>query len=447
MVVDDETIMRELVTDTLEMSGHECLSFADPQLALEAFKSSSPDLIVSDFKMPGMTGMELLQEVQKINPGQPFIIMTAFGTIEIAVEAIKNGAENFIEKPFQPEILEHLVASVLEHQRIKAENKSLRQQLKGQNFIGSGKIYDSLQHFVLEVASAQATVLINGESGVGKEVLARAVHYQSPRATGPFVKVNCAALPESLIESELFGHEKGAFTGALKERKGKFELAHGGTLLLDEIGEMPLLAQSKLLRVIQERELVRVGGETEIKVDVRIICTTNRDLAEEVKDGNFREDLFYRLNVLPIRVPALRERPEDIPGLVEHFIAKINAENGYAVEGIEEDALKYLQKYGWPGNIRQLENAMERAMVFAKVGQINVSHFDLQNQAASSDTITASGDLHAGMTVAQAEQALIYKTLEACEGNRTRASEMLDISIRTLRNKLHEYGYNGEKKS
>jgi len=439
--------MRDLVVDTLELQGHQCTYYGDPRTALDHIENDDPDLVVSDFKMPGMNGLEFLKQIQKKRPGQAFLMMTAFGTIEMAVEAIKNGAYNFIEKPFQPEILEHQVRVVLESLEMRKENRNLRQQLGGRNFVGQGSVYKKLQHFVGEVAPTNATVLINGESGVGKEVLARAIHYQSNRAGGPFVKVNCAAMPEALIESELFGHEKGAFTGAIKTRKGKFEQAHTGTLLLDEVGEMPLAAQAKLLRVLQEREIVRVGADDEIKVDVRVICTTNRDLRKEVEAGRFREDLFYRLNVVPVVISALRERREDIAGLVSHFIEKINSENGYAVQGLDPDALAMLERYPWPGNIRQLENAMERAMVFCKTGLLRSEHFDLLGVPNTKPSVTAGTEIsfRAGMTVAQAEQMLILKTLEECKGNRTKAAEMLDISIRTLRNKLNEYGYSDGK--
>lgn len=443
LIVDDEEILRDLVSDTLSMGGHECVVASDPVAGLAKLDLFDPDLVISDYKMPGMTGIDFLKQVQKSRPGQAFLLMTAYGTIEMAVEAIKNGADNFIEKPFQPEILEHLVANVLDSRRIRQENKALKLQLRRQSFVGQGSIFQKLNRFVEEVAPSNASVLITGESGVGKEVLARAIHFQSLRAGGPFVKVNCAALPESLIESELFGHEKGAFTGALKTRRGKFEQAHGGTLLLDEIGEMPLAAQSKLLRVLQEREVVRVGADEEIKVDVRVVCTTNRDLRKEVEAGRFREDLFYRLSVVPVNIAPLRERREDIPGLVRHFMDKINSDNGYTVDGIDDAALELLCRYPWPGNIRQLENSMERAMVFCKAGMLGVDHFDLQGGGTRVAPATAGDNsvlLQPGMTVAQAEQLLIMRTLEDCKGNRTRASELLDISIRTLRNKLHEYG-------
>jgi DNA-binding NtrC family response regulator len=384
LVVDDEEIMRDMVADTLELNGHRCSVAANPQIALEQISVIDPDLVISDFKMPGMTGMDLLKAIKKDRPFQPFLMMTAFGSIEIAVEALQNGADHFIVKDNMQhsEVLEHAVNMVLEKYRIKNENSLLRKKLFEKNFIGNGEKYQGLNDFVETVAPTNATVLITGESGVGKEVLARAVHYQSQRVGGPFVKVNCAALPESLIESELFGHEKGSFTGALKTRLGKFELADGGTLLLDEIGEMPLTMQSKLLRVLQERVVTRVGGDGEIKVDVRLICTTNRNLKKEVENGNFREDLYYRLNVVPVHIPTLAERSEDIPNLAMHFVNKFNEENGYAIQDISDEAIEMLKAQKWPGNIRQLENAVERAMVFCKNEKriLTPENFDLEDK-------------------------------------------------------------------
>ncbi|MDR1813068.1 MAG: sigma-54 dependent transcriptional regulator [Candidatus Fibromonas sp.] len=379
LVVDDEEIMRDMVADSLELNGHRCTVAANPQIALEQISVVNPDLIISDYKMPGMTGLDLLRAVKKDRPSQPFLMMTAFGSIEMAVEALQSGADHFIEKKdFEhTEIIEHAVAMVLDKYKYKTENSALKKKLCEKNFIGQGEKFLALNKFVETVAPTNASILITGESGVGKEVLARAVHYQSLRAGGPFVKINCAALPESLIESELFGHEKGAFTGALKTRRGKFELADGGSLLLDEIGEMPIAAQSKLLRVLQERVIVRIGGDDEIKVDVRIICTTNRDLKKEVENGSFREDLYYRLSVVPVQIPPLRERAEDIPDLLNYFIGKFNEENGYAVEEASDETITMLQSQAWPGNIRQLENAIERAMVFCKSGILTPQFFDI----------------------------------------------------------------------
>ena len=444
LVVDDEEIMRELVVESVTRMGHEVKMAGSGPDGLNLLMEFTPDLVLSDFKMPGMTGLEFFKEILDRIPGQAFILMTAYGTIESAVQAMKMGAYDFIEKPFQPEILECAVTRALENINLKAENKNLKKQLASKyDFIGGrSKGYENLNEVVNEVSDSNATVLITGESGVGKEVLARLVHSKSQRVGGPFVKINCAALPDTLIESELFGHEKGAFTGALKTKKGKFELAHKGTLLLDEIGEMPLMAQSKLLRVLQEREVARLGGDEEIEVDVRVICTTNRDLLEEVGEGNFREDLYYRLNVIPVQIPSLRERAEDIIPLAEYFIQKYNNEYGYSVEGLEDETAEMLEKYPWPGNIRQLENSVERAMVFTKAGLIKSEKFDLTQSDKVSKESPAEGSIaiHPGMSVANAEKMLIMKTLDQCNGNKTKASEMLDISIRTLRNKLHEYG-------
>ncbi len=440
LIVDDEELMRDMVLETLTRAGYDCKTAKNGPDALEKLESFDAGLVVSDFKMPGMTGLELYKEVKDRYTGLAFIIMTAYGTIETAVELMRMGAVDFVEKPCQPDMLEMVVARALENATLKAENTELKKQLAGKyKFVGGESAgYNHISQVVDEVADSNATVLVTGESGVGKEVLARLIHGKSSRAGGPFVKINCAALPDTLIESELFGHEKGAFTGALKTRKGKFEQSHKGTLLLDEIGEMPLAAQSKLLRVLQEREVSRLGSDEEVAVDVRVICTTNRDLQEEVKIGGFREDLFYRLNVIPIHIPSLQDRKDDIELLVSHFIDKFNNEYGYAVEGIDIETLHMLKDYPWPGNIRQLENAMERAMVFTKAGLVTLDKFDL-NVTGSKAGAPGAG-FSSGMTVAQAEQQLILHTLEECNGNKTKASEMLDISIRTLRNKLHEYG-------
>jgi DNA-binding NtrC family response regulator len=451
LVVDDEGIMRDLAIDTLERLGYTCLGCKDVPNGLRVMPEFNPDLILSDFKMPGMTGLDFLNEVLKTRPQQAFVLMTAYGTVETAVEAMRVGASDFIEKPFDPDLLEMVVARALERMQMKKEITYLRKELNAKHaFIGGNSTeYTRLKDLIEKVADSNATVLITGESGVGKEVLARAVHSNSARALGAFVKINCAALPENLIESELFGYEKGAFTGAMKTKKGKFELADKGTLLLDEIGEMPLLAQAKLLRVLQEREVSRIGADEEISVDVRIVCTTNRDLSIEVQEGRFREDLFYRLNVIPVHAAPLRERKEDIVLLIQHFIDKFNNEYGYQVTGMTEESMAKVTNYPWPGNIRQLENAMERAMVFSKTGLIGVEHFDLlnsnlhkteENQSQSAPVVNPDDILAPGMTISKAEQILIIKTLTDCEGNKNKAAEMLDISIRTLRNKLHEYG-------
>jgi two-component system response regulator AtoC len=296
-----------------------------------------------------------------------------------------------------------------------------------------------IRKFTESVAGSRSTVLITGESGTGKELIARWIHYHSPRQIGPFVKINCAALPENLIESELFGHEKGAFTGAIRDKVGKFEAANGGTLLLDEISEMPMSAQAKLLRAIQEKEIQKVGGDDPLKVDVRILATSNRDLLAEMDKGNFREDLYYRLNIFHVELPPLRERKEDIVALAEHFIGKFNDENDFSVTGLDEGCGKLLCAYNWPGNIRELENKVERAVVLTRAGLIKPAAFDLTAGGARAKQSAGGGGLEAGMTIAEAERELIIKTLEHCGQNKTKAAEMLEISVRTLRNKLNEY--------
>lgn len=451
LVADDEQIMRDLVVDSLELIGHECKGVRDGADGIAELETFQPDLILSDFKMPGMTGVQFLAEVKRRRPQTGFIIMTAYGTIDNAVDAMKLGASDFLEKPFQPEVLELAVARVLENITLKTENQELRKQLAGRHrFVGgNSEGFVKLDKLMDEVAPSNATVLILGESGVGKEVLARNIHLRSLRASGAFVKINCAALPDSLIESELFGYEKGSFTGALKTKKGKFEMAHKGTLLLDEIGEMPLAAQAKLLRVLQEREVTRIGGDEEIAVDVRVICTTNRNLETEVKEGRFREDLYYRLNVIPVEIPPLRERKDDLANLVQYFIDKFNNEYNYTVEGIQAEALTWIQSQEWPGNIRQLENTIERAMVFTKDGWITPEKLGAQTNSITPIQTSDADQIRPGLTIASMEQNLILKTLEFCEWNKAQAAEMLDISIRTLRNKLHEYGefrYERERK-
>jgi DNA-binding NtrC family response regulator len=446
LVVDDESLIRDLISMSLSRLGHKVRAARSGLEGLEAYEQSRPDLVLSDYKMPGMTGLEMAEKILAADPMACIILMTAFGTIETAVKAMKIGVQDFIEKDadkgFRVEMLEHTVSQVLQIGNLKSENKRLRETLDERyKFVGQTPAVDSLMHTIEEVAGSNSTVMIYGESGTGKELLAQAIHNKSKRSNLPFVKINCAAIPESLIESELFGHEKGAYTGAIKTRIGKFELANGGTLLLDEIGEMPLYAQSKLLRVLQEREITKIGGSEEVAIDVRILCSTNRNLQDEVKKGNFREDLYYRLNVIPLEVPPLRERMADIEQLAQHFIAKYNKDNGFTVSGLKPEALSRLKSHEWPGNVRELENVIQRAVVFAKNGEIGIDHLRLDGArgAATGAPVNGVGGLVPGMSVAEAERILIIKTLEACADNRTKAAEMLDISIRTLRNKLHEY--------
>ncbi len=450
LVVDDDRDMRESVVELLQFNNHYTIDSAiHGEDALRKLAGKNFNAIVSDVKMPIMDGLQLLSQVKKLYPDIPFIIMSAHGDIAMAVEAIENGAYYFIEKGTDSFIdrVETIVqralevrSLIVENKKLNSENTNLKKALQEKwQYIGGAKSINEIHSIAESVAESKSTVLVTGESGTGKELIAKSIHAMSNRSGGPFVKVNCAALPEGLIESELFGHEKGAFTGALKTRLGKFEQANGGTLLLDEIGEMPMGVQAKLLRVLQEREVDKVGGDSPISVDVRIIATTNRDLYEDAKIGKFREDLFYRLNVFHFTLPPLRERKEDIPALVEHFIAKYNNENGFSVTSLSEDAAQRLMMYGWPGNIRELENTIERAVVLTRAGVIESKNLLLREESKPLQSNSSGSGLEPGMTVALAEKQLIYKTLEFCDNNKTKAAEMLDISIRTLRNKLNEY--------
>lgn len=447
LVVDDDTHMRSSVVELLEFSEkYTIIEAVDGSDGLQKLQADSERIscVLSDIKMPVMDGLELLEKVHEKYSDIPFVIMTAFGDVSTAVDAMDRGAFYFIEKGTDSFIdrveaivdrAVHTSHLVEENKTLTAENQNLKSALQEKwNYIGEAASIKEIKNISESVAESRSTVLVTGESGTGKELIAKSIHAMSSRSGGPFVKVNCAALPEGLIESELFGHEKGAFTGAMKTRAGKFELASGGTLLLDEIGEMPMSVQAKLLRVLQEREVDKVGGDAPIEVDVRIVATTNRDLLEEVENGTFREDLYYRLNVFHFSLPPLRERKSDIEALVRHFIKKYNDENGFSVEFVTDESMKALIEYDWMGNIRELENCIERAVVLTRTGNIKPEVLLLNRIKGGK-----GGGLSPGMTVAQAEQELIMKTLEFCGNNKTKAAEMLGISIRTLRNKLHEY--------
>lgn len=451
LVADDEPQMQLAINAALSRAGHDVTVVNDGRRALDALEHDSFDLIVSDQRMPEMTGQELLAELQRREMTVPFIMITAHGTVTDAVEAMQLGASDFITKPFSVEDLERTVDRVL-----SPESRQFRQRggkaKKGRPIITN----DPLMIRVLEVAEAvaksDATVLIQGESGTGKELIARLLHASSPRNAQPFVAVNCAALPDALLESELFGHEKGSFTGAQNKKVGKFELAHGGTILLDEISEMELALQAKLLRVLQEREIDRVGGKDPISIDVRVLATTNRNLAEYVNEGKFRADLYYRLNVIPLTLPPLRERRSDIKLLVEHFMRQYLGDGAPA---LTPDVLQSLLNYPWPGNIRELQNAVERAAILSQGREPQENDFLLGQSLATrvEKTIVAdsgfSNDeliIKSGMTVHEMERKLIFETLRSTGNNRTQAAELLGISIRTLRNKLNEYrGGGGEE--
>jgi two-component system response regulator AtoC len=446
LVVDDEPIIRKFLVEALGRMGFAVQEAPDAAHALRLIKSETFDLIFTDIRMPALGGMELLRRVRADSPESVVVMMTAYATVESAVEAMKMGAFDYIIKPFSPDQIEMVTRRAAERQSLIEENRYLRSEiLKEYGFgeiIGNTRVMHDIFEVIKKVANSRATVLVQGESGTGKELAARAIHYNSSRANAPFIKVNCAALPESLLESELFGHEKGAFTGAVTRRPGRFELAHRGTLLLDEVSEIPLGLQAKLLRVLQELEFERVGGTRPIKVDVRIVATTNRNLDEEIEAKRFREDLFFRLNVIPITLPPLRERLDDVPLLAQHFVERYCRENNRAPKRLVPEALDLMRRYGWPGNVRELQNVTERAVVLDADEVIRPEHLALRpggSEDSDADEIVDA----VGITVAEMERRLILKTLRALGGNRGRTAEMLQISVRTLRNKLNQYRMQG----
>ena len=442
LIVDDDAYVREATEAILSTKNYEVDTAPEANTALQKLDEREYELILSDIRMPGMNGLELLEIAKAKVPDTHIIMMTAYGTVEDAVDAMKKGAYDYIEKGSDPTEIEIVVERALKYQESERENRRLRSELQNKysfsNMIGKSPNMEQVFDLIGTVADSRATVLVTGESGTGKELAARALHYNSPRQNGPFIRLNCAALPKELMESELFGHEKGAFTGAIKQTRGRFEMADGGSLLLDEISEIDPALQAKLLRILQEREFERVGSGQTIKVDVRIIATTNRDLQREVEEGRFREDLYYRLNVIEINVPSLRERREDIPALVTFFIDKFNQENNKDIEGISDEALELLIQYDWPGNVRELENYIERAVVVSRGSVLEAADFPQKLTAGPASRQDQA--LQVGMTVHEVERKLIMKTLESCRGNRTEAATILGISTRTLRNKLHEYG-------
>jgi DNA-binding NtrC family response regulator len=461
LCVDDEAAIGMILEDTLERAGHTPICAHNVPEALQALQRGGVDLIISDYRMPGLTGIEFLQLLQSEGYDVPLIMLTGYATIEHAVASIKAGAVDYITKPVMAENLELAVNQALEFVRLRRENDSLRREVmefrNERTIIGDSLQIRRLMQTVSTAAPTRATVLLQGESGTGKELFARAIHDASDRRDKPFIKLNCAALPEGLIESALFGHEKGAFTGAIKRVEGAFERAHRGTLLLDEISEMRLDLQAKLLRVLQEREFERVGGTSSINVDVRIIATTNRDLATFSAQGQFRQDLFFRLSVIPISLPPLRERPEDIPLLASRFAMRTSAEMGKNVRGLAAETLAMLQQYDWPGNVRELQHAVERAVILSPDEILQPHAFDGERfglsprgsgpspartvaSPATDDTVAmvpAGAVVLTSLDVGAAESQLIARALEVSGGNRTRAASLLGMSIRTLRNKLN----------
>jgi DNA-binding NtrC family response regulator len=439
LVVDDEANARTALAELLRDEGYLVETASDGFKALGKVAEFGPDLILTDLNMPGMSGLDLLRRVRGEDEERAVVVMTAFGAIETAVAAMKEGAADYLAKPINMTELTLVLKREIERQRLRREAGLLRARLAErysfQNIIGSAPPMQEVFKTVAQVSGARASVLITGESGTGKELIAAAIHERSPRAKGPFVKLHCAALAETILESELFGHERGSFTGATGRRDGRFAQAHGGTLFLDEIGEISPSVQVKLLRFLQEHEFERVGGNETIKVDVRIIAATNRDLQAEVASGRFREDLYYRLNVINLNMPALRDRPSDVPLLAMHFLRKYATENGKSIETFSDAALAQLAGYRWPGNVRELENVVERAVVLSNGSTITPAELPPHVAAQS-----APGGIHIpGSTLEEIERYAITTALEAAGGSTSRAAEMLGISVRKIQYKLHEY--------
>ena len=439
LVADDDPGLRESLERTLTREGYRVVLASDGRAALERVQAGGVDLIVTDLRMPGLTGLELLRAAKAIMPDVDVILLTAFGTVEEAVKAMKDGAYDFLTKPFRREQLIKLVDKALERRDLIEQNKDLKKQLediraKGQ-MIGASPSFRRMLTLVEQVADSSATILIQGESGAGKELVARAIHERSGRRAGPFVAVNCAALPETLLESELFGYEKGAFTGAAGRKEGRFELANGGTLFLDEVADLSLVTQPKILRVLQEGEFERLGATRSIQVDVRILAATNQDLVDMVKDKRFREDLYYRLNVITVRVPPLRERHEDIRVLAQHYLRVYAAKNGRKLEGFSNEALERLESYAWPGNVRELENLIERTVLLARKDRIDAE--DLPEEVAGVKRPPRDAILElVGTPLADIEQRLLDETLRITGGNKTQAAKLLGIDVRTVARKL-----------
>ncbi len=461
LVVDDDPLSREFLTEAARTLGYRAEASASPEQALERLRTREYDLVLTDLRMPGMDGLELIRRIQEIAPGIATVLVTAHGTVETAVDAMRLGASDFLLKPVTPETLALVLSRVQRAHRLDAENRYLREASFGeapQLIAHSQELLDTLAS-ARRIAASKGTVLITGESGTGKERIAQAVHRASPRQSGPYIRVNCAALSESLLESELFGHERGAFTGAHRRHEGRFELADGGTLLLDEIGEISPALQAKLLRVLEEEEFERVGGTTTLHVDVRIIATTNRSLPDEVAAGRFREDLYYRLHVLPLHLSPLRERKDDILPLAEHFARHYSRQSGTAFDGFSAEARRRLLAWHWPGNVRELENVVQRAVVLGHGGELGPEHLLFGPAAngraeharaasppallpmagdgiAPGALIADLGDLLAGRRIEDLERTAILSTLRACGGNKTEAARRLGVTARTLSNKM-----------
>lgn len=445
LVVDDDASHRVMLKTLLSGWGYAVSEADDGSTATQRVHDEPFDLILMDIRMIKVSGLEALTQVKAFNPSIPVIIMTAYSSVETAVEALKSGAYDYLTKPLDFDELKLTMARAMDHTQLKEENRLLRETLRDRfdrgNIIGRSRAMEQLLETVAHVAPTEATVLVTGESGTGKEIVAGAIHDNSPRRDAPFVKINCAAITDSLLESELFGHEKGAFTGAYRKKDGKFYLAHKGSIFLDEVGEMSPAMQVKLLRVLQEREFTRVGGEETVRVDVRVIAATNKNLLEQVGEGRFREDLFYRLNVVTLFVPPLRERKEDIPLLAQHFLGIFAEKNHKTIKAITPQAMDRLLRHDWPGNVRELMNAVERGVVMTVT-----PYLDVQDLTWIPDNLPADGTVNqqaapsAGLSLEEVEKAAIFNSLEDCGGNKSEAARKLGITRKTLLSKIRKYG-------
>ncbi|MEJ5165613.1 MAG: sigma-54 dependent transcriptional regulator [Thermoanaerobaculia bacterium] len=450
LIVEDKISLQNLLKEVLQKNGYNVDCASDGEKAEKLIEKNDYHLIIADYKLPKKDGMEILKEAKEKNPDLPVIIITAYGTIELAVEAMKRGAEDFLLKPIDPDHLLLVVEKVLEKQKILRENILLKSETSLYfplpEIIGTSPIMKKVSEEVNKVAPTDATVLLLGESGTGKELFARAIHSLSKREKGPFVAINCAAIPETLIENELFGHEKGSYTGAISRQLGKFELAQGGTIFLDEIGELSKDVQGKVLRVLQEKTIERIGGTSTIKVDVRILCASNQDLKKAVEEGRFREDLFYRINIFPITIPPLRNRTSDIPLLVEHFISKYSKEFGKKKPKVHPEAMKKMLSYHWPGNVRELENAIERAIILSRGDTILPEDIFIGESKdykySPMDIFNLPDDLQEATQIIlrEVETYKIEKILKETEKNIEEAAKRLNISTKTLREKIKKYG-------
>lgn len=443
LVVDDEASNRESLEKILTREGYQVEQFGTGSDVITRLRGGGVSLVLTDLKMPGMTGNDLLKAIKAIDPDVEVIVMTAYGTVEIAVEAMKMGAWDFISKPFRRMEIVKTVRQALERQSLQVENRRLRQKLVageglGGRIIGQSAGMRAVMELVARVAASSATVLVQGESGTGKELIAQAIHDLSPRAGRRYVKLNCGALPESLLESELFGYEPGAFTGAAGRKEGRFELASGGSLFLDEVGELTLASQVKLLRVLQEGEFERLGGTRTLKVDVRLIAATNKDLEQLVREGRFREDLFYRLNVIQVQLPPLRERVEDIPPLATHFLRQYATKNNRDIGDFSQRAMEALQAYRWPGNVRELENTLERAVVLARGDQITVDDLPAHLRGGKPSESPRTLSFTVGTPLRDVETRLILETLRHTGGDKNLAANLLGINARTIYRRLEE---------